>query len=139
MEIIILVILVMALIGVIILLCELDARKFYKEIDYSIEQDKLFQRCKLVYRKEHNKNLPASLNLPLSVLCYEDDGLYVAHCLEMDILDYGETPQVVMEELQTLINAQVEFCKDKKINMFFYAPDKFFKCYKQIHKLGDKL
>lgn len=51
----------------------------------------------------------------LRVVIYKEEDDYVAHCLEMDILGTGETPEVAVEEMKKLVEAQIFYCIDKHI------------------------
>lgn len=48
-------------------------------------------------------------NLQIRVLIYRDEGNYVAHALEMDLVAYGKTEKAALSELQRLIACQVSF------------------------------
>jgi hypothetical protein len=51
---------------------------------------------------------PASnLHIALRVVVYHENGTWLAHCLEMDIVAEGENPQEAMKDLVDLCNLQV--------------------------------
>ena len=50
----------------------------------------------------------------ISVLGYEEDGEWVAHALEMDIVACAETFDEALEELRELIDMQFSFAAAKR-------------------------
>jgi len=49
-----------------------------------------------------------SLRIPLRVVFYPEDGGWIAHCLEFDLLGSGGTKQDAIESLAEAIRLQVE-------------------------------
>jgi hypothetical protein len=62
--------------------------------------------------------------LRLRVVIYQEDGLMVAHSLEVDVIGVGTTQTAALEELRGNIEAQLSFSRAKKINPFRPAPAK---------------
>ena len=58
------------------------------------------------------------------------DGVYVAHCLELDLIGEGATPQAAIAELIQAIEIQIGMC-DEPSQFFFPAPGKVWKQYNQ--------
>lgn len=60
--------------------------------------------------------------LRLRVVLYQEDGLWVAHSLEMDVIGVGETQEFAIEELKGNIEAQLSFAKFSNFSPFREAP-----------------
>lgn len=54
---------------------------------------------------------------------YPEDGLWVAHSLELDIIGVGDTPRAAVQELKSNIEAHLSFSKFKKVSPFREAPE----------------
>ena len=66
--------------------------------------------------------------LEINVLGYEEDGEWVAHALEMDIVACAETFDEALEELHDLVDMQFSFAafKGDASLVFHRAPDKYW-------------
>lgn len=62
--------------------------------------------------------------MTFNILLEEEDGLFVAHCLELDIVATGETFHAARRDLIDLIKAQVAyaFANDNLDNLYHPAP-----------------
>ncbi len=69
--------------------------------------------------------------LRLRAIIYPEDGLWVAHALEMDLIGTGATEAAALRELRSNVEAQLSFAKQAKINPFHPAPV-------EIQKLWDE-
>jgi hypothetical protein len=69
--------------------------------------------------------------LRLRAILYPEDGLWVAHALEMDLIGTGATEAAALRELRSNVEAQLSFAKQEKINPFHPAPV-------EIQKLWDE-
>ncbi len=71
----------------------------------------------------------------LRVLLYEEDGEWVAHALEMDLLGYGKTENAAVKDLQGLVEAQLSFARQKNDDtlLAFPAPKEFFDRWEIAH------
>lgn len=58
----------------------------------------------------------------LRVVIYKEDGLWVAHSLEMDLIGVGNAPAAAVAELQGNVEAQLGFAKREGLNPFRAAP-----------------
>jgi len=68
----------------------------------------------------------------LRVLGYYEDGeSWAAHCLEMDLVGYGETFEVAYEKLKELIEMQIDFAvyKNQPTLIYHPAPPRIFRLY----------
>ena len=67
-------------------------------------------------------------DFPLRVLLYKEDGEFVAHALEMDLLGHGETHKSAISALKDMILCQITFAHQKKDAglLSFPAPKEFF-------------
>ena len=68
------------------------------------------------------------LNLPIRVVLYRESGLWVAHCLEFDLLGCGETREDSIACLQEAIVLQLEASLDvnNPANLFRPASSETF-------------
>ena len=69
------------------------------------------------------------MSMLLRVVVYKEDGLWVAHSLEMDVIGCGTSPELAVEELKGNVEAQLSFAKFKKINPFRPAPESILKIW----------
>jgi len=74
------------------------------------------------------------LSVSANILIKEEDGLFVAHCLELDIVATGDSMDQAQRECVALICAQIEyaFAHDNLSNLYHPAPPEvwteFFTC-----------
>ncbi len=79
----------------------------------------------------------ADISLSVNILIKENDNMFVAHCLELDIVAVAETLDQAQKEVVSLICAQVDyaFSNDNLSNLFHPAPPEvwaeFFECKEQ--------
>lgn len=79
----------------------------------------------------------ADISLSVDILIKEDDNMFVAHCLELDIIAVAETLDQAQREVVSLICAQVDyaFSNNNLSNLFYPAPPEvwaeFFGCKEQ--------
>jgi predicted RNase H-like HicB family nuclease len=50
----------------------------------------------------------SQIRLELSALIYQEDSVWIAHCLQMDIAAEGETPEEALTSLIGLVDCQIE-------------------------------
>ena len=60
--------------------------------------------------------------LLLRAVLYQEDGLWIAHALEMDLLGTGGTETAALRELRSNAEAQLSFAKQENVNPFLPAP-----------------
>jgi hypothetical protein len=53
-----------------------------------------------------------TLNLPIRIVCYVDDGVWVAHCLEFDLMGDGPTQPAALADLIAAIELQMQATVD---------------------------
>jgi len=71
----------------------------------------------------------------LNVLEYKDEGYYIAHCLEFDIVAQGSTQEEARKMLAELIKEQIVFTTEKDIEekaLFHTAPEKYWHILHQV-------
>ncbi|MBU0463838.1 MAG: hypothetical protein KKD21_00040 [Proteobacteria bacterium] len=79
-------------------------------------------------------------SITVNVLTKKEDGMFVAHCLELDIVAVGTTIDDAQRELVSLVCAQIDsaFSNDNLDNLFHPAPpevwQELFKCKEQIER-----
>ncbi len=77
------------------------------------------------------------ISINTNILIKKEDGIFVAHCLEMDIVATGDTADQAQRECISLICAQIEyaFAHDNLDNLLHSAPpsvwSEFFACKEQ--------
>ncbi|HEX4144635.1 MAG TPA: hypothetical protein VHY91_14105 [Pirellulales bacterium] len=60
------------------------------------------------------------LRIPLRIVFYQDEGEWIAHCLEFDLLGDGPTKDEAARQLEKAIATQFEsFLENKDINNLF--------------------
>lgn len=80
------------------------------------------------------------ISFTTNILVKKEDGLYVAHCLELDIVAVAETFDEAQREIVSLICAQIDyaFTNDNLDNLFHPAPSEawqeFYKCKEQVER-----
>ncbi len=54
----------------------------------------------------------------------QDNDVYIAHCLELDLVAEADTAETACDELQDIIDTQIRTCieNDNLENLFFPAP-----------------
>lgn len=89
------------------------------------------------------KILDRSAGLPridVNVICKKEDGVWVGHCLEMDIVTTGDSPEEVQSNIRDLVFAQVEsaFENDNLENLFFPAPKEVWAEFMRCRKAAEE-
>jgi len=81
--------------------------------------------------------VPKSLLLRVCVYrsCDAND-VFVAHCLELDLIGQGHTPRVALRELIESIELQIEASEESNCQLFFEAPAWVWQRYKQAKNAG---
>src|SRR4051812_41870338 len=71
------------------------------------------------------------LRIPLRVVFYREDEVWVAHCLEFDLLGDGATQSEALAQLDEAISLQVEATVESGNfdNLFRPAPGKYLKMF----------
>jgi len=92
-------------------------------------------------RKKMKKEFARStVAMTVNVLIKKEDDVYIAHCLELDIVTTGNTSAQVEKDIVALINAQVSyaFSNNNLENLYHPAPPEvwkeFFACKEQKEK-----
>jgi hypothetical protein len=67
-------------------------------------------------------HLPGMKKILLRAVLYREDGLWVAHALEMDLIGTGATEAAALRELRSNAEAQLSFAKQERMNPFRPAP-----------------
>jgi len=67
-------------------------------------------------------------DLQIRALVTKEDGEFVAHALELDLVGYGATEKAAMDELSAMILAQISFAAQKGDNSLipFCAPAEYY-------------
>ena len=92
--------------------------------------------------------MKSATSLAFNVLIKEEDGAWLAHCLELDIVATGDTIQAAEQDLVDLIRAQVSYAieHDNLDHLYHAAPPEiwkeFFECddrWERRHKSARKI
>ncbi len=84
----------------------------------------------------HSK-VPKSLLLRACVYRSSDaKRIFVAHCLELDLIGQGRTPKDALCELIESIELQIEASEEADCQLFFAAPAGVWQRYKQAKNAG---
>jgi len=83
-----------------------------------------------------NRASKSKLVLSFKVLEYKEDGEYVAHALEADLLGCGASPAAAIKELKEALDAQISFAMHKgDLGLITHpAPQEFFDRWEAAHK-----
>ncbi len=71
------------------------------------------------------------LQLELRVIVYREDAFWLAHCLELDIVAEGDTPQHAAQDLLDLCTFQIKAAVEESdlISIFRPAPPEIWKLF----------
>ena len=96
-------------------------------------------RCKRVVKQERRVKmavqLPKSAQFRACVYPSVDRKGFVAHCLELDLIGEGKTPQKALVELIEAVEIQIKAC-DNPSQFYFFAPESVWHKYKQAQNAG---
>jgi hypothetical protein len=73
------------------------------------------------------------MKLRIRAVLYPEDGLWVAHALEMDLIGTGATETAAMRELRSNVEVQLSFAKQEKTNPFRPAPEEIQKLWEETN------
>jgi hypothetical protein len=75
-------------------------------------------------------------SLCLRSIVYQEDGVFHARCLEMDLLGVGPTEKEALSELTRLIEAQISFAVFKKDDglLLFPAEKEYFERWEKANR-----
>lgn len=79
--------------------------------------------------------IPKSAQFRACIYPSSDKKGFVVHCLELDLIGEGKTPQKAIVELIEAIEIQIKAC-DNPSQFFFFAPESVWQKYKQAQKAG---
>ncbi|MCX6876312.1 MAG: hypothetical protein NTW21_21265 [Verrucomicrobia bacterium] len=71
--------------------------------------------------------------LRLRAVIYPENGLWVAHALEMDLIGTGASEAVALRELRSNVEAQLSFAKQENLNPFTPAPAAIQKLWEETN------
>jgi len=76
--------------------------------------------------------------LAFNVLVNFEDGLWVAHCLELDIVATGDSPKEAADDIRELIQAQVSsaMVNDNMDNLYHPAPREVWAAFTKARSLA---
>jgi len=79
--------------------------------------------------------VPKSAQFRACIYPSSDKKGFVAHCLELDLIGEGKTPQKAIVELIEAIEIQIKAC-DNPSQFFFFAPESVWQMYKKAQDAG---
>jgi len=108
----------------------LDATDGFKVSIGPAEKDKESKAAR-PHPKIRKGRMKKQLRIPLRVFFYKEDGDWVAHCLEFDLLGDGETKEEALESLSGAIEIQVEefILSGNAENLFAIAESRYFEMF----------
>ncbi|HEV3006283.1 MAG TPA: hypothetical protein VGX78_17570 [Pirellulales bacterium] len=73
----------------------------------------------------------SQFRMPLRIVLYQENGDWIAHCLELDLVGDGSTREKACASLSASINAQLDFYirHRESAQLFRPAPAEFFKMF----------
>lgn len=80
------------------------------------------------------------ISIAINILIKKDNSMYVAHCLELDIVAVAKTPDDAQRDIISLVCAQIgyAFSNNNLDNLFHPAPPEtwaeFFSCKEQMER-----
>ena len=84
-----------------------------------------------------------NMEIELRAVIYhdQDTGRWVGHCLEMDIVGEGDTPQMAAQEVMDLCDTQIIACIENRNldDIFSPAPSEIFTIYAQARNFVDHI
>jgi predicted RNase H-like HicB family nuclease len=71
------------------------------------------------------------LRIPLRAVFYREDGFWIAHCLEFDLVGHGETREEALDLLSQAIHTQIAASVKHKnpANLFSPADGRYFRMF----------
>jgi len=76
----------------------------------------------------------------LDVLLYRDEQQWVAHCLQLDLVEYGHTRKAAQAAILDVIRAHIEYAieHDNMEYLFHPAPSDVWKLFLKSQRIGRK-
>lgn len=80
------------------------------------------------------------ISLIFNILIKEEEGMFVAHCLELDVVATGDTAGSAQKDLVALICTQVDyaFSNDNLENLYHPAPPEIWKLFFACKEASEK-
>ena len=81
-----------------------------------------------------------NVGMTFNILIREDEEIYIAHCLELDVVTSSPTLEIVEADIMSLITAQIEYAFENNNldNLFHPAPPEVWKEYFSCSKAEEK-
>jgi len=79
-------------------------------------------------------------SIPIRVVLYQEDGRWIAHCLEFDLLGDGATQEDALQCLKGAIQTQIDAVVDHDSleSLYFPAEGKYFRMYAEGREIALK-
>ncbi len=84
--------------------------------------------------------MKSASKLAFNVLVKREDGEWIAHCLELDIVATGSTPNAAVKDMKSLILAQVSTAIENENMEYLYhpAPQEVWQEYARAQRLSTR-
>lgn len=84
--------------------------------------------------------MKSASKLAFNVLVKREDGEWIAHCLELDIVATGNTPNAAVKDIKSLILAQVSTAIENENMEYLYhpAPQEVWQEYARAKRLSSR-
>ena len=84
--------------------------------------------------------IPKSMPFRICIYpCDDKKGVFIAHCLDLDVISDDTSVEGAVTELLKVIETQIELCETHKAQVFFPAPGRIWQKYTSAKKAGRKL
>lgn len=90
-------------------------------------------------KRSREMSQSSHFQMTLRVLGYREDGAWVAHCLETDIVGNGETPDAALHDLLDLTRMQISFAHSKGLPSLVFHPAPMHIQEKYAYLVADSL
>ncbi len=80
------------------------------------------------------QKIPRSMSFRVCVYSSEEEGYFIAHCLELDVLGEDENVEGALDNLLEVIETQIESCQTYNAQILFPAPDSIWQKYNKAKK-----
>jgi len=80
------------------------------------------------------KSAKRETTIPIRVVVYRDEGSWVSHALDMDVVGCGDSEQEAFDQMRDAVESQITFCRQKKIDPIQHAPRKYFEMWTQVQE-----
>jgi hypothetical protein len=79
-------------------------------------------------------------NFLLNVLLYREEGLWAAHCLQLDLVECARTQEEAQANILDVIRAHIEYAleNDNMAHLFQAAPPEYWQLFLRSKRIGSR-